>query len=48
MQNLVWQARIPLEIRLAPSESRTFDKADPYMVSAELTFRVDRNATVRN
>jgi len=33
LQQTVWQARIPLEIRLAASESRTFDRADPYLVS---------------
>ena len=33
LQRTVWQARIPLEIRLAASECRTFDGADPYLVS---------------
>ena len=33
IQRLVWDARLPLEIRLAPAECRTFDQADPYMVS---------------
>lgn len=28
-----WQARVPLEIRLSPSESRSFDKSDTYLVS---------------
>ncbi|KAK4939152.1 Autophagy protein 5 [Elasticomyces elasticus] len=33
LQQTVWQARIPLEIRLAASESRTFDGADPYLIA---------------
>lgn len=33
LQRTVWQAKIPLEIRLAASECRTFDGADPYLVS---------------
>ena len=32
IQKTVWDGRIPLEIILAPSESRTFDKTDPYLV----------------
>lgn len=32
LQRAVWQARLPLEIRLAASECRTFDGADPYLV----------------
>ena len=33
MQQTVWDARLPIEIRLAPSECRVFDKADAYLVS---------------
>ena len=32
IQKAVWDGRLPLEIILAPSESRTFDKTDPYLV----------------
>jgi autophagy-related protein 5 len=32
LQKTVWDARLPLEIRLAPSECRTFDQADPYLI----------------
>ncbi|KAJ5701708.1 Autophagy-related protein 5 [Penicillium malachiteum] len=32
IQKKIWDGRIPLEITLAPSESRTFDKTDPYLV----------------
>ena len=33
MEDAVWEGSIPLEIRLSPSECRTFDQADPYLVS---------------
>ncbi|EXJ65296.1 hypothetical protein A1O7_01637 [Cladophialophora yegresii CBS 114405] len=33
LQRAVWQARLPLQIRLAASECRTFDGADPYLIS---------------
>lgn len=33
LQQTVWDARLPLEIRLAAAECRTFDQADPYLVS---------------
>lgn len=33
IQRSVWKARLPLEIRLAASECRSFDQADPYLVS---------------
>lgn len=33
IQQTIWEARLPLQIRLAPSECRVFDKADPYLVS---------------
>ncbi|KIX06677.1 uncharacterized protein Z518_04653 [Rhinocladiella mackenziei CBS 650.93] len=33
LQQTVWQARLPLEIRLATSECRTFDGADPYLIA---------------
>lgn len=32
IQRSIWDGRIPLEIVLAPSESRTYDKTDPYLV----------------
>jgi autophagy-related protein 5 len=32
IQKTVWDGRIPLEIVLASSESRTFDRTDPYLV----------------
>lgn len=38
LQKSVWAGRIPLEIVLAPSESRSFDKADPYLVCPLNTF----------
>lgn len=44
MQHLVWQARIPLEIRLAPSECRVYDQADPYLVRPNVAF-ADSNPT---
>ncbi|KAI5288632.1 autophagy protein 5 [Ascosphaera aggregata] len=31
IQSRIWDGRIPLEIRLAPSESRTFDQGEPYI-----------------
>lgn len=39
IQKSIWAGRIPLEIVLAPSESRTYDQTDPYLVfsSALLT-----------
>lgn len=37
LQRSVWAGRIPLEIVLAPSESRSYDKTDPYLVCL-LTF----------
>ncbi|KAJ5129849.1 uncharacterized protein N7515_005888 [Penicillium bovifimosum] len=33
IQRAVWEGRLPLEIVLAPSESRTFDKTDPYLIA---------------
>ncbi|KAJ5923414.1 Autophagy protein [Penicillium verhagenii] len=32
IQRSIWNGRIPLEIVLAPSESRVYDKTDPYLV----------------
>lgn len=32
IQQHVWDARLPLQVRLAPAECRVFDKADPYLV----------------
>jgi len=34
LQRTVWKARLPLEIRLAASECRTYDRADPYLVGS--------------
>ncbi|KAJ5789734.1 uncharacterized protein N7518_006745 [Penicillium psychrosexuale] len=33
IQKAVWDGRLPLQIVLASSESRTFDKTDPYLIS---------------
>ncbi|KAL4871362.1 hypothetical protein BDV12DRAFT_164165 [Aspergillus spectabilis] len=33
IQKAIWQGQLPLEITLAPSESRTYDKTDPYLIS---------------
>ncbi|KAJ5676013.1 Autophagy protein [Penicillium macrosclerotiorum] len=33
IQRCIWDGRIPLVIILAPSESRSYDKTDPYFVS---------------
>ncbi|KAJ5430098.1 Autophagy-related protein 5 [Penicillium cf. griseofulvum] len=33
IQKAVWDGRLPLEIVLASSESRTFDKTDPYLIA---------------
>jgi autophagy-related protein 5 len=32
IQKSIWDGRIPLEIALAPSESRIYDKTDAYLV----------------
>jgi hypothetical protein len=32
IQKSIWDGRIPLEIVLAPSESRSYDKTDAYLV----------------
>jgi hypothetical protein len=32
LQQTIWDARLPLEIRLAAAESRVYDQADAYMV----------------
>lgn len=32
LQDKIWKARLPLEIRLSPSECRTYDQCDPYLV----------------
>lgn len=32
IQKAVWDGKLPLEIVLAPSESRTYDQTDPYLV----------------
>ncbi|KAJ5928741.1 Autophagy protein [Penicillium verhagenii] len=33
IQRSIWNGRIPLEIVLAPSESRVYDQTDPYLIS---------------
>ncbi|CAI7565654.1 unnamed protein product [Penicillium pancosmium] len=33
IQRSIWAGRIPLEIILAPAESRTFDQTNPYLIS---------------
>lgn len=32
LQKKIWSGSIPLEIRLAPSDCRTYDESDPYLV----------------
>ena len=32
LQKKVWDGSIPLEIRLSPSECRSYDQSDPYLV----------------
>ena len=34
LQNLVWEGSLPIEIRLAASECRVYDQADPYLVGS--------------
>lgn len=41
IQQGIWSATLPLEIRLSPSESRIYDKADPYLVSQRYTLYLD-------
>lgn len=38
IQKRVWEGRLPLEIRLAPSECRTYDQAEPYLVMIPCCF----------
>ena len=45
MQRSIWQARLPLEIRLAPSECRIFDKADAYLVSSNVSVSCNDSKT---
>ncbi|KAL4928324.1 autophagy protein 5 [Aspergillus undulatus] len=33
VQQSIWEGHIPLQITLAPSESRTYDQTDPYLIS---------------
>lgn len=33
IQKTVWDGKLPLEIVLAPSESRTYDQTDPYLIA---------------
>ncbi|KAL4815878.1 autophagy protein 5 [Aspergillus spinulosporus] len=33
IQKSVWEGQLPLQIVLAPSESRTYDQTDPYLIS---------------
>ena len=32
VQQQIWDARLPLEIKLSASESRLYDKSEPYLV----------------
>jgi hypothetical protein len=32
VQARIWEGKLPLEIRLVPSECRSFDQSDPYLV----------------
>ncbi|KAL2350832.1 autophagy protein Apg5-domain-containing protein [Cryomyces antarcticus] len=32
LQTKTWESTLPLEIRLSPSECRTFDRSDPYLI----------------
>ena len=32
LQGAVWEGSLPLEIRLAPTDCRVYDQADPYLV----------------
>jgi autophagy-related protein 5 len=32
LQEKIWDGRLPLEIRLAAAECRTYDRSDPYLV----------------
>lgn len=36
IQKSIWEGQLPLNITLAPSESRTYDQTDPYLVRAAL------------
>ena len=36
IQKTVWDGKLPLEIVLAPSESRSYDQTDPYLVRAHV------------
>lgn len=36
IQKTVWDGKLPLEIVLAPSESRSYDQTDPYLVRAHI------------
>ncbi|OJJ89386.1 autophagy protein 5 [Aspergillus glaucus CBS 516.65] len=39
IQNSVWDGKLPLEIVLAPSESRSYDQTDPYLIAcSRLTY----------
>ncbi|KAI9376665.1 autophagy protein Apg5-domain-containing protein [Aspergillus egyptiacus] len=33
IQKAIWEGNLPLQINLAPSESRTYDQTDPYLIS---------------
>lgn len=41
IQEEIWSATLPLEIRLSSSESRLYDKTDAYLVSTGCTIRLD-------
>jgi autophagy-related protein 5 len=48
IQKTIWDGRIPLEIILDPSESRTFDKTDPYLVCLWFSEPTDDMALIVN
>ena len=46
IQKTVWDGKLPLEIVLAPSESRTYDQTDPYLVCFFSTSKVEMGADI--
>jgi autophagy-related protein 5 len=43
LQSKIWEGSVPLEIRLASSDCRTFDQSDPYLVFEPYEFTFTRN-----
>ncbi|KAI9767596.1 MAG: autophagy protein 5 [Geoglossum simile] len=48
IQKRIWEGSLPLEIRLSPSECRSFDQSDSYLVRAPLTFNLLKANGVAN